>query len=121
MLKVYALGNCDSCRRALKWLRAQGIDFEERAIRETPPTRVELRMALAALGGERRKLFNTAGHDYRELKLGERIDAMSESEAISLLAANGNLVKRPLAIGGGVALAGFDEAKWRAALGMKGK
>jgi arsenate reductase len=116
MLKVYTLGNCDTCRRAVKWLRARGVTFEERAIRETPPTAAELRAMLAAHGGERRKLFNTAGRDYREMKLGERLAAMSDGQAIELLAGNGNLVKRPFGIGGGVALVGFDEKKWAEAL-----
>lgn len=112
MLRVYTLSNCDTCRRATKWLRSNGIDFEERAIRDTPPSAVEVRTMLAAHGGAVRKLFNTAGRDYRELELGERLAALSDSEAIKLLAANGNLVKRPFAIGDGVALVGFDETKW---------
>ena len=49
---------------------------------------------------------------------------MSEDEAIALLAGNGNLVKRPFALGagagagtGGVGLVGFDEAKWAEVFG----
>lgn len=112
MLKIYTLSNCDTCRRAVKWLRAHEVAFEERAIRETPPTAAELRAALAAQGGEIRKLFNTSGRDYREQKLGEKLPGLDEAAAITLLAGNGNLVKRPLAIGRGVALVGFDEAAW---------
>lgn len=117
MLKVYTLANCDSCRRAVQWLRAQGIAFEEKAIRETPPGLAELRVMLAAHGGERRKLFNTAGRDYRALKLGERLETLSDTEALALLAGNGNLVKRPFAIGRGIALVGFDTAAWAKVLG----
>ena len=116
MLTIYTLSNCDTCRAATKWLRAQGIAFEERAIRETPPSPAELRTMLAAHGGEIRKLFNTAGRDYREQKLGEKLPAMTAATAIALLAANGNLVKRPFLIGPGVARVGFDEAAWAATL-----
>lgn len=119
-LTVYTYKNCDTCRRAVKWLGSQGLKFEERPIRETPPTRGELRTMLAALQGERRRLFNTSGVDYRALKLGEKLSAMSEAEALGLLAGNGNLVKRPFLLGAGVALVGFDEAAWRAAL-VKGE
>jgi arsenate reductase (glutaredoxin) len=114
MLKVYTLANCDTCRRATQWLRAHGVAFEERAIRETPPTPAELRAALAAAGGKLRSLFNTAGRDYREQKLGEKLPTLSESAAIALLAGNGNLVKRPLVSGGEFALAGFDADAWSA-------
>lgn len=122
-LTVYTYANCDTCRRAVKWLRAQGIAFAEKPIRETPPTPAELRTMLARLGGASalRKLFNTSGVDYRAQKLGEKLPAMSEAEAIALLAGNGNLVKRPFALGPGagatgVGLVGFDETVWAATL-----
>jgi arsenate reductase len=117
MLKLYTLSNCDSCRAATKWLRSRGIAFEEVAIRQTPPTRGELRAALQAGGGQLRPLFNTSGRDYREQKLGERLPTLSAEESIALLAANGNLIKRPFLSGKGIALAGFDADRWAAALG----
>ena len=116
MLKIYTLSNCDTCRAATKWLRAQGIAFEERAIRETPPSLAELRVMLAAQEGELRKLFNTSGRDYREQKLGEKLPALTSAAALALLAANGNLVKRPFLIGAEVALVGFDATAWCARL-----
>lgn len=118
-LKVYTLSNCDTCRKAVKWLRAHGVAFAELAIRTTPPTEDELRTMLAACRGERRKLFNTSGADYRAQGLGEKLPTLSDAAALGLLAGNGNLVKRPFAIGAGVALVGFDEAAWTAALGKK--
>ncbi len=115
-LRVYAYANCDTCRRAVKWLRAQAVAFEERPIRETPPTPAELRTMLAAQGGERRRVFNTAGRDYRALGLAARLPALTDAEAIALLAGNGNLIKRPFLIGPGVALVGFEEKVWAGAL-----
>jgi len=116
MLKAYTYANCDTCRRAVKWLRAHKVAFEERAIRETPPSAAELRAMLAAQGGQLRKLFNTSGRDYREQELGEKLPTLGESAALGLLVANGNLVKRPFLIGDGVAQVGFNEAAWSAAL-----
>lgn len=115
MLTVYTYANCDTCRRATKWLRAHEIAFREKPIRETPPSEAELKRMLAALG-ERKRLLNTSGRDYREQKLGERLPAMGDAELVKLLAGNGNLVKRPFALGDGVALTGFDEKTWAAAL-----
>jgi arsenate reductase len=104
MLKVYTLAQCK-------------IDFEERAIRETPPTLAELKTMLAAQGGQIGRLFNSSGIEYRALKMAERLPAMSGSEKLRLLAGNGSLVKRPFAVGEGVGLVGWNEAKWAAALG----
>ena len=120
-ITVYTYANCDTCRRAVKWLRAQNIALAEKPIRETPPSPAELRTMLKRLGGPAslKKLFNTSGVDYRAQKLGEKLPALTEAEAIALLAGNGNLVKRPFALGAGDAgagLVGFDEAAWSAAL-----
>ncbi len=71
---------------------------------------------LAACDGELRRLFNTSGRDYRTLRLGEKLPAMSDLEAIKLLAGNGNLVKRPFLLGPGVMLVGFDEKSWATSL-----
>jgi arsenate reductase (glutaredoxin) len=111
VVTIYTLANCDTCRAATKWLRAKSIAFSEKPIREQPPSGAELRAMLAAQG-EIRKLFNTSGRDYRDQKLGEKLPALEPTEAIGLLAANGNLVKRPFLIGDGVALVGFDEKAW---------
>ena len=116
-LTVYTYANCDTCRLAVKWLRAHKVAFTEKAIRETPPAMRELKAMLAHQGGDLRRLFNTSGRDYREQKLGATLPGLSESEALGLLAANGNLVKRPFVIGETVGLVGFDEARWRATLG----
>ncbi|MCW1884719.1 arsenate reductase family protein [Luteolibacter flavescens] len=116
MLTVYAYQNCDTCRKALKWLKAEGISHEVKAIRETPPAPAELHAAIKALGGELRPLFNTAGGDYRELGMKDKLPTMTADEAVALLSKNGNLVKRPFVIGEGVVLTGFKEDEWRKAL-----
>jgi arsenate reductase (glutaredoxin) len=95
MLKVYSYSNCSTCRRATKWLREQRIDFEERPIRETPPSMKELETMLAAQQGGLKRLFNTSGRDYREGKIGEKLESISICNALALLERNGNLVKRP--------------------------
>ena len=117
MLKVYTYAKCDTCRKAVKFLRAENVEFEEVPIRETPPSLAELRAMLKARDGELRRLFNTSGQDYKALGLSAKLPTLSEAEALALLEKNGNLVKRPFAIGGGVHLIGFDEAAWREALG----
>jgi arsenate reductase len=116
MLKIYTYANCSTCRQAVKWLRARKLAFEERPIRETPPSVAELQTMLAAQGGELKRLCNTSGRDYRELELGEKLPSMSSSEVLGLLSRNGNLVKRPFLLGAGVALVGFDDVSWRGAL-----
>lgn len=116
MLKVYTYAKCGTCRKAVKFLKAHDVAFQEVPIRETPPTMAELKAMLAARGGELRKLFNTSGLDYKAQGLSTKLPTLSENESLQLLAGNGNLVKRPFAIGKDVHLTGFDEEVWRTAL-----
>jgi arsenate reductase len=115
MPTIYVYQKCSTCRDALKWLDQKGIAREVKAIRETPPTPAELKVALTALGGNLRKLFNTSGVAYRELGMKDKLPGMSEAEAFGILSKNGNLVKRPFLIEGEKVLVGFKEAEWSAA------
>lgn len=115
-MKVFTYKNCGSCKKATKWLKEHGVVFEESAIRETPPSVDELREMLAYQAGELRKLFNTAGGDYRALNMKEKLPAMAVADALELLASRGNLVKRPFLLGDGFGLVGFKEADWAKAL-----
>jgi arsenate reductase len=119
VLTVYTLAQCSTCRDATRWLREHGIEFREKAIRETPPTAAELRVMLAAQGGKPGPLFNRSGMEYRALGLAAKLPDLSTAEALELLAGNGRLVKRPFVIGRGVSLLGFNAARWAAAFGQK--
>jgi len=119
VLKIYTYSGCDTCRKALKFLAARQLAATVIPIRETPPTPAELRAMLAEYGGSGnlRKLFNTSGRDYQALGLAEKLPALGEAEALALLAANGNLVKRPFLIGNTARRVGFREEEWVARLG----
>ena len=49
---------------------------------------------------------------YKSMELKDKLPAMSEEEKIKLLATEGVLVKRPIAIGEDFVLVGFKESKW---------
>jgi arsenate reductase len=115
-LRVYAYEKCDTCRKALKFLASRKITPEVIAIREKPPTVAELRQMLGYLDGDLRKLFNTAGQDYRALDMKTRLPKLSKDEALALLASNGNLVKRPFALSSNGGVVGFREEEWKGLL-----
>jgi arsenate reductase (glutaredoxin) len=111
-LIVYTYAKCSTCRDATKWLRERQINFEERAIRETPPTVAELKAMLRHLDGQLRRLFNTSGIEYRAQNLAAKLPTMSEAEALELLSQDGRVVKRPFVLGPNVGLVGFHPEKW---------
>ena len=109
---------CTTCQKAKKWLEANGIDFEERHIKDSKPSMEELSTWHKQSGLPLKKFFNTSGLLYKELQLKNKLPVMSEDEQLALLASDGMLVKRPLLIGEGFVLVGFKEAEWKAALGL---
>lgn len=114
MLKIYEYDKCSTCKKALKFLDARKVSYERIPIVDRPPSMAELKRMLGFVG-DIRKLFNTSGQVYRELRLGERLPSMSEAEALKLLAANGKLIKRPFALKADLGLVGFKEAEWKEA------
>lgn len=116
-LRVYHYPQCSTCKKAIKWLAAHGVAIELVHIVEHPPSKAELRAALEGAGIPLKKLFNTSGASYREGGFGERLPTLTEAEAIDALAKDGKLIKRPVVLGKGVALVGFDEQAYESQLG----
>jgi len=67
--------------------------------------------------GSLNKLFNTAGSDYRELKMKERLPGMRAADALQMLSERGNLIKRPFLLGDDFGMVGFKEVDWAAQFG----
>lgn len=109
---VLVYRKCSTCQKALKWLEANQVEFEERAIVEENPTYEELKEWYTKSGLPLKKFFNTSGMLYKEMKLKDKLQEMSEDEQLKLLATNGMLVKRPFVVGDDYILTGFKEKDW---------
>lgn len=105
---------CGTCKKAEKYLTDKNISFDKRDIKEDKPTLAELTAWHKASGLSLKRFFNTSGNLYKELKLKDKLPAMSEEEQLQLLATDGMLVKRPIIIDGDTVLVGFKEAEWQA-------
>lgn len=103
---------CSTCRKAKKWLEAHNMEYTERHIAEDNPSYDELKQWHKESGLPLRRFFNTSGLLYKDMKLKDRLPAMSEEEQLKFLAENGMLVKRPLVVEGKKILVGFKESEW---------
>ncbi len=112
-VRFYQYPKCSNCRKAAKWLKEHGVKAESIDISQQPPGKEELRKMLGYMGGNMRKLFNTSGLQYRELKLKDRLPTLSDANAIDLLAGNGMLVKRPFLLTDKGGTVGFREEVWK--------
>ncbi len=103
---------CSTCKKAKKWLEERGVSFVDRHIVEENPTKEELREWHQKSGLPLKRFFNTSGLKYKELKLKDKLPAMSEEEQYELLSTDGMLVKRPILITEKGIITGFKENEW---------
>ena len=111
-MKVYCYSKCTTCKKALKWLDEQGVNYDLIDIKENNPSREELAKWHAMSGLPLKKFFNTSGQIYRQMELSKKLPDMTEEAQLDLLATDGMLVKRPLVVGEDYVLTGFKEAEW---------
>ena len=108
---------CTTCQKARKWLEEKGLDVQVRDIKLENPRLEELREWWTASGLPLKRFFNTSGLQYKALGLKDKLPGMTEEEQLSLLAADGMLVKRPILVGDGFVLTGFKPQEWEEKLG----
>ena len=112
MMKFICYPKCTTCQRAKKWLDDHGIAYELRDIKLDNPTLAELTEWYKKSGVPLKKFFNTSGLLYKSLDLKNKLPTMSESEMLELLASDGMLVKRPIAVSDDFVLLGFKEDEY---------
>ena len=112
MLKFICYPRCTTCQKARKWLDENNIEYEFRDIKLENPSLEELTAWYKLSGLPLRKFFNTSGLLYKSMELKTKLPNMTDEEMLALLATDGMLVKRPLAIGDDFVLVGFKEAEW---------
>lgn len=105
---------CTTCKKALKYLKDNNVEVTERHIVEEVPTEAELKEWIQKSGLEIKKFFNTSGQVYKEMGLKDKVKDMTMEEAISLLASNGMLIKRPILVLEDRVLVGFKEEQYEA-------
>lgn len=110
---VLCYPKCGTCRKALKWLKDNGVEYEERRIDIEQPDEEEIRKWHALSGLPLSRMFNTSGKLYRELNLKEKLKTMTDDEKYALLASSGMIVKRPVVVKGDTVLIGFNEEEYK--------
>ena len=110
-MKLFSYSSCSTCRRAIKWLKSNDIDFELVDILNTPPSK-EMLISASAQYGDRKYLLNTSGVIYRSIG-SEVIKKMSDNDLFEKLFIEPRLIKRPFLFKSNKCfLVGFKEKKW---------
>ncbi len=108
MLKIYGIKNCDSVRKAIKYLKAQEIPYEFMDFRETPVGEMEVNEWLKHT--DIKTLFNTRGTTYRTLKLKEL--NLSDDDKQTWLSKENMLIKRPVITFDNGVIVGYNESEY---------
>jgi Spx/MgsR family transcriptional regulator len=112
-LEFYGIPNCDTVKKARKWLEARGIGYTFHDYKKEGADPAKLEHWVAEAGWE--KVLNRAGTTFRKLPEEDRagLDAV---RAAAIMAANPSCIKRPVVEHSGGLLVGFREAEWEATL-----
>ncbi|MEA5464398.1 Spx/MgsR family RNA polymerase-binding regulatory protein [Leptothoe sp. PORK10 BA2] len=91
-LQVYGIPNCGTCKKALTWLDANGVDYDFINTKDQPPSPEQITAWVATLTAK--PMRNTSGMSYRAL--GEDKKDWSDDQWIAAFAKDAMLLKRPL-------------------------
>jgi Spx/MgsR family transcriptional regulator len=108
MLKVYGIKNCDTVRKALKWLTAEGISHEFQDFRADPVNIDTIAKWDAALGRDR--LVNKRGTTYRQQD-DDIKEALAGATPYEILSETPTLMKRPVFEFGDQICVGFTDTE----------
>jgi len=92
MLKVYGIKNCDSVKKALKFLKQHNISYEFIDFKEISIEKKTIEKWL--IYTDVKTLFNARSTTYRTLKLKEL--NLNDDEKVTWLAKENLLIKRPV-------------------------
>lgn len=116
-IDLYGIANCDTVKKARKWLEAEGIayTFHDYKVEGADPAR--LREWVDAKGWE--AVLNRRGTTFRKLDEADKADkaGLDTDKAVALMAAHPSTIKRPVVEHPGGLLVGLDAAEWETAFG----
>jgi Spx/MgsR family transcriptional regulator len=108
---LYGISNCDTIRKARRWLDAHQVDYRFHDVRRDGLERKVLHGWIAELGWE--SLLNRRGTTWRSLPETVR-DSIDARTAEKLMLEHPASIKRPLLVHEGGLTLGFREAEYSA-------
>ena len=110
MTTLYGIPNCDTVRKARKWLTANGIDYTFHDFRKNGLDEKQLKRWIKELGWE--TLLNKRGMMWRKLPDSKK-DNVDEKKATAIMLAEPAIIKRPVLDLGKTRHVGFTEAEYK--------
>lgn len=112
---VFGIPNCDTVKKARKWLDQHAIDYEFHDYKKSGIDKKSLQQWCKTLGWE--QLLNKRGTTWRKLPDVDKSD-LTEDKAISIMLANTSVIKRPVVSANNQFFVGFEEPAWCTMFGI---
>jgi Spx/MgsR family transcriptional regulator len=109
VITVYGIRNCDTVKKACRWLDQHGIDYRFHDVREDGLNQGQVRAWLEELGWE--TLVNRRSTSWKALDATER-ERMDSASALQAILEQPTLLKRPLLDTGVERHVGFNAANY---------
>jgi arsenate reductase len=106
---LFGIKNCDTVKKARRWLEANDIAFEFHDFRKDGLEQSTIESWLEIVSWE--VLLNKRGTTWRKLE-DPRKDSLTQNIAVELMLANPTLIKRPVVSVNNDCLVGFNEADY---------
>lgn len=103
-MKLYGIKNCDTVKKARKWLDVQGADYEFVDFRVDGVSADQIANWVNAAGID--IVLNKRGTTWRKLSDDQKAET-NEGKLIALMAAEPTLIKRPIIEAGSTVHVGF--------------
>ena len=113
-IHFYGIPNCDTVKKARKWLEAEGLDYTFHDYKKEGADVVKVERWIGAEGID--TVLNRRGTTWRKLPDEEKARADDAARAAQLLGENPSMIKRPVVEYPGGLLVGFKEGEWESAL-----
>jgi len=110
MCDLYAIPNCDTMKKARKWLDAHGVAYTFHDYKKEGVDTELLASWSDVVGWE--ILLNRRGLTWRKLPDADKQD-VDRQRAIALMVANPSMIKRPVLVSGQEIKVGFSEAVYQ--------
>lgn len=108
-MKLYGIRNCDTVKKARKWLDEQGVAYEFHDFKKDGLDEERLNQWEQAIGWE--LLVNKRGTTWRKLPEEVR-DTINDESAHRIMLENTSIIKRPVVEHEGSVCVGFNADEW---------
>ena len=106
---IYGIKNCDTMKKAFRWLDAHGVAYVFHDYKKEGVTRDALARWCDAAGWE--TVLNRRGTTFRKLPEAAKTD-LDRDKAIALMLEQPSMIKRPVLEAGAVIEIGFDPERY---------